>query len=381
MNTEKKHARVSGSIIRRLIACPWSLANSHRAIPQPASSAAEEGTALHSVVEMYFLGRIPDLKELAEVSVEGVTMTEERLADAQKAIDLTEAYLDELESQVGEETKLWVEQPVSFGSVIPEASGTCDLLVRCGKVLAMIDFKFGRNPVDADRNSQLMFYAQAARHTIPELRECQNIELHIIQPRAVISHGQSCVTVEDLVRFERQIQVTIHEAEGPNPRCVSGDHCKYCPLEFICPEKQTLAEEALQMTALPVDVEALTYWLDHKEEIESFLSSVRTTALRLLENGCEVEGYKLVARRANRTWVNPDEVIRYCQEHGLGEEDYLDIKLVSPAKLEKILKKVPSEFTKKISSGTTVAPRSDRRVDLNEHNFGALKKFQAESGK
>ena len=88
----------------------------------------------------------------------------------------------------------FLEQRVSFPT-IPGAFGTADLIVRIGDTIRIIDFKFGTGVLvralypagDEDIvNSQLLFYAVAARHSLPDFfRGVEHIILEIVQPQAI----------------------------------------------------------------------------------------------------------------------------------------------------------------------------------------------------
>lgn len=371
------HSNIGGSVIHRVVACPWSLANIHRAPPQETSAAAAEGTALHEALELYYTDRIKKLDDVRGTKINGVLITDEHMELLKDAGRVVDGYIDRLEEEIGHVAHVHFEAAVNFADRIPDAWGTCDVLVKCGPVLAVMDYKFGRVPVSAKDNSQLKFYAQAARHTFKWWDEITTVELNIIQPRAEKIHEHDVVLPEDLDKFEVEILAAIKEAEGKDPRCVTGSHCRFCPLEVYCPEKTGLAQEALREESHvnEMDLETLTYWMNRKDELESFLTSVRNAALVLLENGHRVPGWKLVARRATRRWENETKAMAYFKEVGLHMEDFTEMKLRSPAQMEKILDELPEELVVKKSSGVTVAPESDRRVDLNAQDYSALKRF------
>jgi CRISPR/Cas system-associated exonuclease Cas4 (RecB family) len=372
-----QHSKIGGSVVHRIIACPWSLANIHRAVPQGSSEAANEGTALHEILELYYTDRIDSLDEMLGAKMHGIEITEERLELAKDAGRALDAYIDKLEEELGDRASVRFESRVSFGDRIPGAFGTCDVLLRCGPVFAVLDYKFGRVDVPVEENAQLMFYARAAQLTFPGYEDATSIELNIIQPRADKIHKRFVTTPEALKKFEAQLIAVIKESEGDSPSCVTGSHCRYCPLEPVCPAKQGIAAEALDQSIEDLDLEQLIYWMSKKEEIESFLGSVREAVHSLLEAGRRVPGFKLVARRATRKWKNEKDVLAWCKQKGLEWEQYTDTKLLSPAQLEKLIEDLPEDLIVKKSAGTTVAPDDDRRVDLNQNNYSALKRFQS----
>jgi hypothetical protein len=87
----------------------------------------------------------------------------------------------------------------------------------------------------------------------------------------------------------------------------------------------------------------------------------------LLEQGQPVRGWKLVNGRQMRSWENEDKAVRYFAKVGLPAADRFVKKLISPAQAEKVLKaarlpaELPAHLVRKESSGTTLAPESDKR--------------------
>jgi len=60
------------------------------------------------------------------------------------ALDAFDTYINALEDETGSPATILVEQEVSFGRYIPGAFGSCDVLVRCGGRVVVLDWKFGR---------------------------------------------------------------------------------------------------------------------------------------------------------------------------------------------------------------------------------------------
>ena len=92
------HATIGGSVAGRYIQCPWSLANMHRAkIESNSSAAAAEGTALHELLEKYYLGKIETIESMLGKEIRGVEMTQDRIDRALDASRALDAYCDQLE--------------------------------------------------------------------------------------------------------------------------------------------------------------------------------------------------------------------------------------------------------------------------------------------
>jgi len=90
-----------------------------------------------------------------------------------------------------------------------------------------------------------------------------------------------------------------------------------------------------------------------------------------------VPGYKLVAKRSTRQWVDEKEAAHWLD--GKGVEDIFERKLKSPAQAEKLLKeKLPGELVVSISSGNTMASEDDPRpavVLIGQQLTAALNKI------
>ena len=80
-----------------------------------------------------------------------------------------------------------------------------------------------------------------------------------------------------------------------------------------------------------------------------------------------MRGYKLVNKRATRNWADEERTVKYFAKIGLPAAERHVKKLISPAQAEKVLKAnklpdtLPDHLVEKVSSGTTLAPESDKR--------------------
>jgi phosphoenolpyruvate synthase/pyruvate phosphate dikinase len=87
-------------------------------------------------------------------------------------------------------------------------------------------------------------------------------------------------------------------------------------------------------------------------------------AEEMLKKGKPVPGWKMVPKRATRSWVKEEDAKAALLQH-LKESEVVEVKMVSPAAAEKLLKaqklKLPDGLTVSISSGNTIAPESDPR--------------------
>jgi hypothetical protein len=340
---------VGGSTAKRVIACPASIELVAKMPPKPSSKYADEGTLLHDAIS-----QILDCKATPESVIgmvhEGITLTQE-LYDDKIAVAL--AALDEIDPT--KEMEFVVESRVNFGDLLPGVFGSADLLGRIGKKAIVLDWKFGNGvAVEATENEQGMFYAAAAMRT-PETQwvfeDVEEIEIIIVQPPMV---KRWVTTPERIAKFEFDLIAAVN---GPRTKLESGEHCRWCAAKPTCPMVTGAVDRALKTALVSQDSEKISEYLEQAELLESWIDSVRVLAYHMLENNIKVPGFKLVAKRGTRQWVNDEAPVKL-----LGDKAY-ESKLISVAQAEKIIgkKNFPADVAVSVSSGSTLAAESDPR--------------------
>ena len=340
---------VGGSTAKRVINCPGSVALVAEMPPQPSSSYAEEGTLLHDEISR-FLG---DLEYRFTCSQE---LIQDKLWPA---LDL----LDEIDPDKTMEYA--VETRVGFGDLLPGVFGSTDLMGRIGNKAIILDWKFGAGvPVPAEENEQLMFYAAAAMRT-PEAKwvfdGATEVELVIIQPPTI---KRWTTTIERIKQFEQTLIKAVKIAEQPDAPLKNGDHCRWCAAKPVCPVMTGAVDRAVAIKMDKIDVDKIGAYLHNADLLESWIKDLRALAEEMMKKGKPVKGWKMVPKRATRSWVKEDDAKVALLQH-LKESEVIETKLVSPAAAEKLLKaqklKLPDGLTVAISSGNTIAPESDPR--------------------
>lgn len=348
---------VGGSTAKRVIACPASIELVAKMPPKPSSKYADEGTLLHDAIS-----QILDCKATPESVIgmvyEGITLTQE-LYDDKIAVALSA--LDEIDPD--KQMEFAVESSVNFGDLLPGVFGSADLLGRIGKKAIVLDWKFGNGvAVEATENEQGMFYAAAAMRT-PDTQwvfeDVEEVEIIIVQPPMV---KRWVTTPERIKAFELEL---IAAVKGPRTRMESGEHCRWCAAKPTCPKVTGAVDRALKTALVRLDADKVSEYLAQADQLESWIDAVRVLAYDMLENNVKVPGYKLVAKRGTRQWVN-DQVAKDL----LGDKAY-ESKLISVAQAEKLIgkKNFPSDVAVSVSSGSTLAAESDPRpavIDLGK---------------
>src|SRR6516162_2904733 len=243
---EPIHSLFGGSVAARVLRCPASvdLARKVPAYLRRPSAYADRGTACHAAITLLLAEDAHALVEsLAGKTFGNYTITPDDIVTA-----LTPAYthVEALLDMPGAE--YFLERRVIFPT-IPDTFGTVDLLVRIGRTIHVIDFKFGVGvrvcalSPDGDEdviNAQLLFYAAAARHSLREFfAGVESIILTILQPVSIDVDAEmvSSVTVThaELDEFIAIYRTACEEALSDTPHLERGSWCRFCPARPICP--------------------------------------------------------------------------------------------------------------------------------------------------
>jgi hypothetical protein len=266
--------------------------------------------------------------------------------------------------------------------LLPGVFGSTDLIGRVGNRAVVLDWKFGDGVVvDAVENPQLMFYAAAAMRTDAAkwaFDGAEEIELIIVQPPMI---RRWVTTKERIAAFELELVSAVKQAQMPNAKLSSGDHCRWCNAKSICPVMNGAVDRALKTTLDNIDTVTMSQMLQSADLLEQWLKDIRGLAHQVLEKGGKVPGYKLVAKRSTRQWVDETEAEKHLALL-LGSQAF-KTELLSPAAAEKLLKKtgceLPKELVVSISSGNTMASEEDPRpavVLIGQQLTAALNKLQ-----
>jgi|688.fasta_scaffold25726_6 hypothetical protein len=348
---------VGGSSAKRVLNCPGSVDLAAKAPPKPASSAANEGTLLHEIIAQMLTYDHPPEVFLGKTYGDAV-LTEDlidtKLLPAMALFDSIDP--DHLMSYQ-------IETRVDFGSFLPGVFGSTDVVGRIDDTAFVIDWKFGQQPIDAEENEQLMFYAAAAMRTEATkwaFGGVKNIELVIIQPPFV---SRWTTTRDRIVRFETELRAAVKLAQAKDAPLRSGAWCKFCPASVTCPAVTGELDRTIKTRLREVNPVELGALLEKAELLEDWIKEARQLATKMLESNISVPGYKMVQKRAVRVWADEGQAEDWLRISASASADQIyETKMRSPASIEKELKiKVPSELVSQVSSGLTLAHESDPR--------------------
>ena len=369
-HSEVKHVDAGPSSASRWIECPASVTLT-RGVERKSSEYAREGTAAHAVAELMIAGK--EIPVFIEVDGEEILINEEMIEHAQSYANFAEMLRDgadifAVERRVSLD---WYYDP----EPMPEpVAGTADLLAYKAEAreLTVVDFKYGR--VDVEPTSpQLLIYALGALDQLGEMP--LKIRLVIVQPRSLTEPVKShVILLSELTRWAKDVlEPAIKRIGAGDTSEKPGDHCKFCVRMAECGALHHKALETAQMTFKPappapqdLTPEQISSIMDQAELISAWISKVRLHAEELLKNGAEVPGWKLVAKRGIRKWMDED-----LAAAAFGEFDgAFKTELISPTQMEKILKKngvdvkALEPLVTKESSGTTLVKADDKREEV-----------------
>lgn len=367
---------VGGSTAKRVINCPASVALCAKMPPKPSSTYADKGTLLHDAIALILDGKATPESVIGN-RYENEVLTQE-LYDDKLAPAL--AALDEIDPDG--QMEFAVESRVGFGDLLPDVFGSSDLLGRIGGRAIVLDWKFGDGvAVDATENEQGLFYAAAAFRT-PETQwvfdGADEIEIIIVQPPSV---KRWLTTPERVAQFERDLVKAVANSKYPTAMMAAGDHCRWCAAKPVCPKMTGAVDRALKVQLQSLDAPTIGAYLQNAEILEQWIKDLRELAHQMLEGDVRVPGYKLVAKRAIRQWV--DEAGAIVALVAAGVPAFKESEVISPAQAEKLLKKskqvLPDELVVAVSSGSTLVADSDPRpaiLNIGKQLADAVAKLQ-----
>lgn len=207
----EKHCRLAPSSASRWSLCPYSITLD---LPeQEAGKAAAEGTLVHGLCAdiLNYGGGLPE--DVTPKQAAAVTM-----------------YVDHVRENQADE--ILVEHFWESPSIL-EFGGTADVTLFVQDACAVYDFKYGRWPVVADSNPQLLSYASIVAEHRPDIKEFYGV---IIQP-----NSSDKVPIKPVAQYTLE-QINEHRDlvawASTSDHKQTGSQCRFCPVRAAakCPE-------------------------------------------------------------------------------------------------------------------------------------------------
>jgi len=391
------------------------------------------GTMLHSFCEVNFPLRdieLVNFQPLIDAGKKGIEDAEQAKIALMAAWEL-EDLIDDRDT-----TKLEFNDHVPG---MPDCHGTIDLVMhgRHTRTLLIGDYKFGYNEVDPRMNPQFLIYALIVLGCIGGPQEIDKIILAVIQPRISRYPVTFELSIDELLAWVKNELLPKYDAiqlldKGLNGSPITvenlrtvheenliefdlfaaGEHqCQWCKSKLGCPELEgtmmeviphnqidllsllgpdnrplvtTLANEVVDTsTGEIVQDDLLAKRLKAVPLLRLVANAIEEDAMRVMKEGGQIPGFKLIRGRANRKWKDEDKAARWLAARGFKEKERYDFKVKSVSQAEKLLKGM--ELTTKLSNSfaaliekplgeLTYAPEDDKRpgVVVDKPNLLAL---------
>lgn len=355
-----KHSNLGASSAHRWAYCPGSVA-ACADLPNTSSAFAEEGTQAHDLAETALIYGSAALDHFEDQDMAG----------------FVRVYTEYVERLAADADHLEIEGRVSFQDWVPGGFGTADAIVLRGDTLHVVDLKYGMGvQVYAENNPQGMLYALGAYSEMRGEVDVRHVVITIVQPR--LDHiSEWAISVPDLLRWAEWVSQRAEATKAPDAPRVAGDsQCKFCLAKHNCGALLKATTDALlvefdDLGNVPnpdtlTDAQ-ISDALAAKSLIEGWLNAVSIHVKGRLETGEGFPGYKLVAGRSSRSWI--DESAAESKLAGMIGDKATVTKLISPAQAEKALgakrKTEIADFIAKKEGAPTLAPESDKRPAVN----------------
>ena len=272
-------------------------------------------------------------------------------------------YADELAEQMHGGATVYTEQrvPLYYNKTV---HGTIDFAVVGDKGINILDLKYGvGEKVSAEGNDQLAIYAIS----LVELLQSQGhkfnkttpVTMAIYQPRHHSFDGTAEVWTTTLGELMTNIAERIFDsyklskAADASMLTPSYDACRFCDARRVCATRV-----GAMFDGLPDEINPLKGEIDKEQfakveitdavrvriamkskEISKFFDELNENTLELIEAGQSIAGLKTIdGGKGNRKWSSESEVDKLLRKIPAAEK-YAPKKLLSPAQIEKVLKK------------------------------------------
>ncbi len=292
-----KRPITSASNLHRRKACPGSQ-RLEAQCPEIESDDSKEGTMLHELLAQ--AQKSKGAKEFTNVTDDQSYCLKFCL---EKTKELEDLYINQDCEKLFRETEtelFWMHPDNVFGHA--------DLLAIDEDTALVIDYKFGRIPVDsAEANLQLRAYAcMASFNHGPE-----KVIAAIIQPRVEANKRVTVVeySMSDILAARAEIKTILEACEKPDaPLKPSIDACHYCRAKGICPALHQEANEIQLLDEKSITVRNAAEIYRKAKMVEKHVDAIKArvflTVKSAVDMGFEVEGITLKPGTKRRVITN-----------------------------------------------------------------------------
>ncbi len=303
------HSKLSPSKAGVWVYCPGSVQMEQTYGDDESSPVAEQGTAVHEAAASLLTTGV-----YITTASNGVTITPEMEQTAEwyareVSREIAESYtlIEERVSREIAESYTLIEERVSCDKIHPECFGTPDVYwFSAYGQLNIADLKTGYTPVEAYENWQLITYASSLADATSPIR------FLILQSAPTPTIREWRTTPDQLQPYWERLRAAAAEALSPNPRTVTGSHCKYCSGRHACSAARSMSlwgyEQALEHRELQGEELSteLAIMYAAQEAIKFRLTGLEAQAIATLQTGGWVPGWSLGHTAGRVKWTVPE---------------------------------------------------------------------------
>jgi hypothetical protein len=388
------HSSWGPSSAKKWINCSGSI-NAAKGRKKKSSSYANEGTAAHAVSEICrhrnvkaeeFKGYIVRVSRgnPGEEDFE----TSDHVCD-QEMVDSVQEFIDYCNDVPAEQ--VLIEQLLPYAEYVPPGFGTLDDARLNDDLCVITDFKHGKGvQVWAKDCEQLMLQALGVYLRYKGIFSFKKFILRIAQPR--IGHFDEWeTTLEHILKWANEVAARAYiRTLEPNAPRTAGDWCMFCPAKYDCDaraktmlghmvgEFADLTEATALVKEADVDTGRMTpedvaRCLGVFDQIKGWIKDVEAHGRleALAGRPPQIPGeepWKFVEGRSKRVYsVDEEELLEAAEDAGVPSNVMYTKKLITPAKLEKIIGKkheIMIECVRKPPGRPKLVPPTDKRKTM-----------------
>ena len=382
-----EHALLSASSAHRWLECPAS-PRFEAQFPETTSEDAEKGRLAHAICELKVLKKFTDTLTPRAYTTRLNKLKKDPLYEPEmdQTSDLYIEHLEEKAMGYDSPPLVYAEVKVDLSDYIPEGFGTCDCVMIGGDTLNITDYKHGKGvPVSAEGNPQMRLYALGALKKFAAFygNVITKVRMTIDQPRIQTEPQSETITVDELKAWGESIKPRAQLAYSGFGEFKDGDHCRFCRGKAQCktraktntaledfkdclPPTAENTEKIQQNGGNLLTNEEIGELLERGKSLVQWYKDLEEYAQSALLKGEEIEGWKLVAGRSNRSFNDWDGVVKALTEAGYDEALLYERKPKTLTELEKLVGKKDfadklGEYVVKPLGKPTLVPMSDKR--------------------
>jgi hypothetical protein len=373
------HALLSASASHRWLNCPPS-ARLEEKLPESTSEFAEAGSLAHEIAELKLRKYCIEPMGPRSFNARIKKLRENPLFE-EEMLKHTDTYLEYIASVLhGFSTPPYVaaEKRIDYSTYATEGFGTGDCIIIGGNILHIIDFKYGKGvPVSAKDNPQLKLYALGAYTEYSILYPISTVKMTIIQPRIESrfdSISEDSISIEELLDWGESIKPVAQMAFKGEGEYNPGEHCRFCKAQALCrarTEHHMSLEEFKLMKPPLISNEEIGQILEKAQNLAAWVKKLEEYALNQCLQGNEIPGWKVVAGRATREFINQDEAFKVLMNNGYAEAMLYERKPLALTDTEKLIgkakfKELLAPYINIPQGKPTLALESDKRESLRK---------------